>query len=153
LNIAKTISSEDINQALTNFNRDTIKDINYLSYYLAGLLEGDGHISIPALGNTTLNRVLNPRIVFTSHIKNLGLYAFLQSHLENKGRFQLSGDNTLRYIIGDKEGIILFIHLIHGKLRTPKNITFNNLIEFFNLKYSLTIMKSELDTSSFSNNS
>lgn len=153
LNIAKTISLEDINQALTNFDKSTIKDENSLSYYLAGLLEGDGHISIPALGNTTLNRVLNPRIVFTSHINNLKLYAFLQSHLENKGRFQLCGDKTLRYIIGDKEGIIMFIHLIHGKLRTPKNITFNNLIRFFNLKYSLNIMKSELDTSSFSNNS
>jgi hypothetical protein len=43
-----------------------------LGYYLAGLLEGDGSISLPSSGVTTLNRVLNPRIVFTSHIDNLG---------------------------------------------------------------------------------
>ena len=30
-----------------------------LGYYLAGLLEGDGHLSLPSLGKTTLNRVLN----------------------------------------------------------------------------------------------
>ena len=36
----------------------------YLGYYLAGLLEGDGHLSLPSIGNTTLNRILNPRIVW-----------------------------------------------------------------------------------------
>jgi len=45
---------------------------NQLGYYLAGLLEGDGHISLPAIGHTTLTRILNPRVIFTSHINNLG---------------------------------------------------------------------------------
>lgn len=65
----------------------------------------------------------------------------------------MSGKSTLRYIIGDKEGILLFINLIHGKLRTPKNITFNKLIEFFNGKYLLSISESLLDESDFNNNS
>ena len=51
------------------------------------------------------------------------------------------------------EGIIKFINLIHGKLRTPKNIRFNQLIEFINFKYNLNIVKSELDTSPILNNS
>ena len=109
-------------------------------YYLAGLLEGDGHISLPALGNTTLNRVLNPRIVFTSHINNIGLYAYIQSRLGGIGRFQVA-NNTVRYIIGDVKGIKFIINLIHGKLRTPKNKTFNKLIEFINYKYSLNIQR------------
>jgi len=112
-------------------------------------LEGDGHISIPALGTTTLNRVLNPRIVFTSHINNLGLYAFIQSELGNIGRFQVSGDNRLRYIIRDKIGVLTIINLIHDKLRTPKNKRFNDLINFFNTKYSLNITESLLDSSEF----
>jgi hypothetical protein len=41
--------------------------------YIYNKKEGDGSISLPAIGNTTLNRVLNPRIVFTSHINNIGL--------------------------------------------------------------------------------
>jgi len=43
--------------------------------------------------------------------------------------------------------------LIHGKLRTPKNKRFNELIEFLNIKYSLNITESLLDTSDFKNNS
>jgi hypothetical protein len=62
-------------------------------------LEGDGHISIPVLGNTTLNKVLNPRIVFTSHINKIELYAYIQSQLKGIGRFQCN--NNISYIIGD----------------------------------------------------
>jgi len=94
-----------------------------------------------------MNRILNPRIVFTSHVNNIGMYVFLQSELGGIGRFQTSGTNTLRYIIGDKEGILLCINLMHGKLRTPKNKRFNDLIKSFNLKYSLNIAESLLDTS------
>jgi LAGLIDADG endonuclease len=43
--------------------------------------------------------------------------------------------------------------LIHGKLRTPKNIRFNELIKFLNIKYSLEIPESLLDISEFKNNS
>ena len=48
---------------------DYIKE-NELGYYLAGLLEGDGHISIPGLGNSTLNRVpaSPPLELFLLHI-------------------------------------------------------------------------------------
>ena len=157
LNIAKAIPIKDIEKALNiykaNNNNSILATKNNLCHYLAGLLEGDGHISIPALGNTTLNRVLNPRIVFTSHINNLGMYAFIQSELGNVGRFQITGENILRYIIGDKAGIMLFINLIHGKLRTPKNKRFNDLIKVFNVKYSLGISESLLDNSDFTNNS
>jgi hypothetical protein len=154
LKIAKAIDKEEIKQALNN--RDIVyKNISQkeLGYYLAGLLEGDGSISIPALGNTTLNRILNPRIVFTSHKNNLHLYAYIQHLLGGIGRFQLSSENTIRYIIGDIEGIKLIINLIHNKLRTPKNITFNKLIEFMNLKYNLSIKESILDKSNLLNNS
>ena len=110
-------------------------------------MEGDGHISIPALGNTTLNRILNPRIVFTSHKNNLHLYAYIQDKLGGIGRFQLVNNNTIRYIIGDIKGITLIINKISNKLRTPKNITFNKLIDFMNTKYNLSFNPSSLDKS------
>ncbi len=164
LNVAKAIPIEDVKQALSIYNSNLHlhpirvyspykEDKNSLGYYLAGLLEGDGSISIPGLGTTTMNRILNPRIVFTSHVNNIGMYAFIQSELGGIGRFQTSGTNTLRYIIGDKEGILLCINLMHGKLRTPKNKIFNDLIKSFNVKYSLNIAESLLDTSSFGDNS
>lgn len=156
LNIAKAVSKEEIKQALY-FISKKISHLNFskdqLGFYLAGLIEGDGCISLPAIGNTKLNRVLNPRIVFTSHINNIGLYAFLQFELGGIGRFQITGNNTLRYIIGDVEGIKFIINLIHGKLRTPKNQRFNKLIEFMNTKYSLNIAESLLDKSDLADNS
>ena len=42
---------------------------------------------------------------------------------------------------------------MHGKLRTPKNKRFNDLIKLFNVKYSLNITESLLDTSNFGDNS
>lgn len=156
LKIARAIPIEDLEKSLNEYkvknNIKIFKNNNNIGYYLAGLLEGDGHISLPSLGVTKLNRVLNPRIVFTSHKNNLSMYAFIQSELGNIGRFQTSGNNVIRYIIGDIKGILLFINLIHGKLRTPKNIRFNNLIKFMNAKYSLNTPESSLDNSSFVDN-
>jgi hypothetical protein len=86
LNTAKALPIEDIKQALSTYISNLHlnprggsflykKDKNSLGYYLAGLLEGDGSISIPGLGTTTMNRILNPRIVFTTHINNIGMYS------------------------------------------------------------------------------
>lgn len=160
LTIARATTDEDVRRALCihklNSNSYSIYENNSdnLGYYLAGLMEGDGHISIPALfKNSKSTRVFNPRVVFTSHIDNLGLYAFIQSELGNIGRFQITGTNTLRYIIGDLKGIQILIKLMHGKFRTPKNQTFNNLIGIMNDKCSLSIPESLLDTSDFQGNS
>jgi hypothetical protein len=120
---------------------------------LAGLLEGDGHLSLPFLDKTILNRILNPRIVFTSHINDIGLYAYIQSKLGGIGRFQLIGNNKIRYIIGDIKGIVIIINFIKNKLRTPKNSSLNKLIEFINSKYKLNISESFIDKSDLSTNS
>lgn len=160
LTTARVIAAEDVKRALiiykSNSNSHSIYENNpeNFGYYLAGLLEGDGHISIPALfKNSQSTRILNPRIVFTSHINNLALYAFILSELGNIGRLQITGTNTLRYVIGDLKGIKILINLMHGKLRTPKNQTFNNLIKIMNDKCSLNIPESLLDISDFASNS
>jgi len=116
-------------------------------------LEGDGHLSIPALGKTTLNRILNPRIVFTFHKNNLKLYKLIQSELGGIGRFQSKDNNVIRYIIGDIEGINTLIRLLHNKFRTPKILTFNKLIQFMNTKYNLNFEESLLDLSKINSNS
>ncbi|PQE31504.1 LAGLIDADG (mitochondrion) protein [Rutstroemia sp. NJR-2017a WRK4] len=98
---------------------------NNFGHYLAGLLEGDGHISIPALG----------------------MYAFIQSELGNTGRFQTTGRlqsrDVLRYIIGDKAGIMLFINLIHG---------FTEADGHFGVKYVESKAKSDTRKRSVSEN-
>ena len=42
---------------------------------------------------------------------------------------------------------------MHGKLRTPKNKRFNDLIKSFNIKYSFNLAESLLDTFNFGDNS
>lgn len=81
------------------------------------------------------------------------MYAFLQKELGHIGRFQKGTNNVLRFIISDIEGIKTIIKLVHGKLRTPKNIRFNLLIDFMNAKYNLSIPKSQLDMSPILSNS
>jgi LAGLIDADG endonuclease len=130
-------------------NLRTIED---LGHYLSGLLEGDGCIDLPSIGETSLKRVLNPRIVFTSHINNLEMYLIIYNQLGDIGRFQVTG-NVLKYIIGDIKGINYIINLIHGKLRTPKNIRLNQLIDFLNNKYGTDITQSPLDKSDLYSNS
>lgn len=155
--VARAINEMEITNIMNSYSyKEIVNNLNYddneFSYYLVGLLEGDGNISLPALGNTTLNRILNPRLVFTFNINNLPLFVFIKNKLE-VGRFQQSSENVGRYIIGDYKGIIKVVELIHGKLRTPKNITFNKLIDFLNLKYNINIPESPLDTSKIGSNS
>lgn len=82
LKIARAILVEDLEKSLNDYkvknNIKVFKNNNNLGYYLADLLGRDGHISLPFLDVTTLNQVLNSRIIFTSHINNLGMYAFIQ---------------------------------------------------------------------------
>lgn len=100
--ITKSISLDTIKQIKDNVNKHSLNiDQNQFGYYLAGLLEGDSHLSLPFKCKTILNRVLNPRIVFTSHKNNIELFVYIQIMLKQKGRFQKVNDNTIRYIIGD----------------------------------------------------
>jgi hypothetical protein len=150
---SRAISKQEISIIIKNNRHNPHIKEDQFGYYLAGLLEGDGHLSLPFLGKTILNRILNPRIVFTSHINDIGLYAYIQSKLGGIGRFQLIGNNKIRYIIGDIKGIVIIINLIKNKLRTPKNSSLNKLIEFINSKYELNITESFLDESDLSTNS
>lgn len=65
------------------------------------------------------------------------MYTYIQYESCGIGSFQFYGDNTIRSVIWVVKSILLFINLINGKLRTPKNIRFYELIKFLNLKYSL----------------
>ena len=150
---SRAISKQEILTILKNKRHNPNIKEDQFGYYLAGLLEGDGHLSLPFLGKTILNRILNPRIIFTSHVNDIGLYAYIQYKLGGIGRFQLIGDNKIRYIIGDIKSIIIIVNLIKNKLRTPKNSSLNKLIEFINNKYKLNISESFLDKSDLSTNS
>ena len=99
-----TSNNSIVNNRISKFFFYSLRGEEF-GFYLAVLLEGDGHISIPAIGKTTLNKIFNPRFVFTFHLNNIELYKNIQLELDGIGRFENKGENTCRYIIGKIEGI------------------------------------------------
>jgi len=105
-------SSDHINQPL---NKNYVHP--QLGPYLAGLIEGDGHIYVPdTLYNDKGNRrYCFIRIVFTKPDKPFAEY--LQSKL---GGFIVDYNTyvTLQIVAFDK--LVFIINLINGHMRTPK---------------------------------
>ena len=76
------------------------------------MFEGDGSINLPIIRKTTLNRILNPRFVFTFYRNEIELYKHIQLEKGGIGRFENKGENTSRYIFGDIEGIKKLIYIL-----------------------------------------
>jgi hypothetical protein len=117
--------------------------------YLAGLLEGDGHIDLQKEDSTT--KKINPKMVFTFHKNNLEMFEQLKEFISS-GFFKTGSGNTMRFIVADKQGVIKLTELMNGSLRTNKIITFHKLIDKLNSNNSLNILKLPIDNSTLDNN-
>lgn len=91
-------------------------------YYLAGLIEGDGH----------LNKQNQLIIVF--HEKDISLAYFLKSYIKFGQIKKIKNKAAVIYIISKKEGILKILNLINGKMRTlfKWNQVKNNISYQFN---------------------
>jgi len=145
-------SINNYNSKITFSNLEELKVIpdTDLGAYLAGLLEGDGSISID---NPKIERrTVNPAFIFTFDKNNLPLYEYLKSCI-GSGSFQnVQNSNTMRYIIKDKKGVIKLVNLMNGYFRTPKIETFHKLINNLNSTHSLSIPLLPLNTSPIDSN-
>ena len=124
-----------------NYETDIIK---HLPSYLAGLIEGDGYISI-----TNKNRVI---LGITFNIKDKPLAEKLLKYL-GKGFIAIRKTNCIELRISEKKTLIRIVNLINGKFRTPKIDQLFKLIDWLNNKYSCNISKLPLDDSPLSQNS
>jgi len=106
-----------------------------LGYYLAGLIDGDGHFS----------KAQQLVIVFSSPD------AFLAYYLKKKIGYgnvkKVKDKNAYLLIISNKEGMLHVINLINGKLRTEH--TFNQVVNnvLNNTKYTDQNIHFTLDSS------
>lgn len=121
-----------------------------LAPYLAGLFEGDGHISFSKVVNGT-GKISYPYIAITFVNKDLPLVkTFLQIY---GGRLRFKEkENAIVWIIHKHKELINLISLINGYLRTPKIYQFNDLIIWFNDRYNYTIPLFSPDNLSLANN-
>lgn len=89
-----------------------------LGYYLAGLIEGDGHISS------------QNQIVITFHETDVSLAYFLKEKIGHGNIKKIKNKKAFNYIVSNKEGLIIIINLINGKIKTDNK--YNQLTNLYN---------------------
>lgn len=113
-------SSETLrNDKLVNIINENIKNISIhntthlkpsndydFGYYLAGLIEGDGHF----------NKQLQLVIVFSD--KDVSLAYFIKSYLGFGSVRKIKDKKAYIYVIASKEGLLKIINLINNKIKT-----------------------------------
>lgn len=87
------------------------KSEKYISSYLAGLIEGDGYISI-----TNENRII---LGITFNLKDKPLAEKLLLYL-GKGTIVKRKTNSIELRFSAKSTLLKIVNLINGKFRTPK---------------------------------
>ena len=123
--------------------KKNIKEEN-LGFYLAGLIEGDGYISITNKNNVILG--------ITFNIKDQTLAEKLLKFL-GKGYIIKRKTNSIELRFSDKITLYKIINIINGKFRTPKIDQLQKVITFLNTKYFMDINRLPLDSSLLNLNS
>lgn len=106
------------------------KNLPYFSSYLAGLLEGDGHIGLPS-------KSIRPYIAITFNQKESPLVEVFNKILGGSIRIK-EKENAIVLILRSKQSIHFFILQVNGYLRTPKIYEFNQLVRWLNNKLSVS---------------
>ena len=95
-----------------NINGLEKKEDNIFGYYLAGLIEGDGYISL----NNQERFILG----ITFNIKNNHLANFLLEFINIDGVIAKRKTKSVELRFSSKKSLLKIIQLINGKFRTPK---------------------------------
>lgn len=137
--------------------------------YLAGLIEGDGYIGVPKaqeceyasaydsldklrlINRDAKGRLVYPTFQISFKTRDLPLAFMLQKELGLGSISKKKGVNASVYTINGKEGIVLLVKLINGKMRTPKINALHRLIEYLNA-LGEDIRKLPLDKSPINSN-
>jgi len=141
-NISSTSSEVTcIDSSLENNKFEDIEQ--YLASYLAGLLEGDGYITI-----TNENRVI---IGITFNSKDTPLADKLLKLL-GKGTIVKRITNSVELRFSEKNAVLKIVNLINGHFRTPKINQLHLLIDWLNNKHNIDIAKLPIDNSPLNQN-
>lgn len=122
------------------------------SYYLTGLIEGDGTIITPKTLRSTKGKLNYPAIQIVFHLKDLPLALLVQKELGVGSLSRKKGVDAYILTINSYSGILSVISLINGKMRTPKIYSLNALIDFLNENKGVTIEKYSVSTEALDSN-
>nr|YP_008802535.1 putative LAGLIDADG homing endonuclease [Monomastix sp. OKE-1]AGZ90188.1 putative LAGLIDADG homing endonuclease [Monomastix sp. OKE-1] len=101
-------------------------------FYLAGLIEGDGHFYSPARHRTNKGNTLYPSIQICFALKDLPLAQMVLAHLGHGSLCRTSGKQAYILTVIDREGCVALVHMINGKLRTSKCHQFSRFLTCLN---------------------
>lgn len=131
----------------THTDNNSIKsNKSFFSYYLTGLIEGDGTIATPKILRTAKGKINYPTIQIVFQLKDLPLALLIQKELGAGSLSRKKGVNAYVLTINSYKGILLVISLINGNMRTPKIHSLNALIDFFNKTKETSIDKYPIST-------
>jgi len=125
-----------------------------LGSYLAGLYEGNGHIS---MSKKDSDHKYNPRFNITFNLKDKPLADRLLYLIKKYSRIESGfirikqNENACVITISNRDSLIFIVNLMNGKLRGPKIYTFHKLIDWLNLNTELNIPKLGLNSNPLSN--
>jgi hypothetical protein len=122
-----------------NYNK--ILNKSFFSYYLTGLIEGDGTIITPKTLKSLKGKLNYPCIQIVFHLKDLPLALLIQKELATGSLCRKKGVNAYILSINSYKGILFVISLINGKMKTPKIHSLNALIDFINENKGINIEK------------
>lgn len=93
------------------------------------MIESDGYIYVPKHSqNEGGAKYSYPYIMITFHTKDLPLFNRLMQILGTGHITEVKGANAYRFYVKGIKNLMNLIELLNGKFRTPKIITFHNLI-------------------------
>lgn len=105
-----------------------------LGHYLAGLIEADGTIIVPKTDRSPKGRLNYPSIQIIFDSRDATLALTIQSTLGHGSLSKKKGANAYVLTFNSREGILLIVSLINGKMRTPKIQSLYALIDWINLR-------------------
>jgi hypothetical protein len=119
--------------------------------YLAGLIEGDGHIAVH--DKNYKSKVYRPKIIIVFNIHDKPLAEKLSAELKvGKVIDKSSAGHVLLQILAKQE-VSKIINLINGRMRTPKIEALHRAIAWINEKDNSFIPILGLDKSALDSNS
>lgn len=129
-------SSESIRHSFSTINyHSEFNKLNHnFSYYLAGLIEGDGTIIVPKTEKDQKGRNTYPSVQIVFGLYDLPLALMVQKTLEHGSISRKVGKNAYIFSVNNKEGIIKLINLVNGKFKTNKINALIKLIQWYNNK-------------------
>lgn len=114
-----------------------LKPINddQLGYYLAGIIDGDGHFSS------------KQQLVISFNLLDASLAYYLKQKIGYGNVYKVKGKNAVLLVIANKKGLEKVINLINGKIRTENkfNQIINNILTHDNYRELNDVINFKLD--------